>query len=104
MCSFNVPAKRLLQDQAVHFSGGLISSSSSSRYGVSGEQQSWHCELQTRRPPIQRAIEAFDEALPDLPLLRNVGEHIDEYAVGERFRFFGQVAATSGGGLGWRDL
>jgi hypothetical protein len=38
-----------------------------------------------QRPPIQRAIEAFDEALPDLPLLRNVGEHIDEYAVGKGF-------------------
>lgn len=38
-----------------------------------------------QRPAIQQAIRAFDEALPDLPLLRNVGEHIDEYAVGEGF-------------------
>lgn len=38
-----------------------------------------------QRPAIERAIKAFDDALPDLPLLRNVGEHIDEYAVGEGF-------------------
>jgi hypothetical protein len=36
-----------------------------------------------QRPAIEQAIEAFDEALPDLPLFRHVGEHIDEYAVGK---------------------
>lgn len=39
--------------------------------------------VQGQRPAIQGAIAAFDEALPDLLLLRNVGEHIDEYALGE---------------------
>lgn len=38
-----------------------------------------------QRPTIQQAIKAFDEALPVLSRLRNVGEHIDDYAVGEGF-------------------
>jgi hypothetical protein len=38
-----------------------------------------------QRAAMQQAIKAFDEALPDLLLLRNVGEHIDEYAVGDGF-------------------
>jgi hypothetical protein len=30
---------------------------------------------------IRHAIEAFDEAIPDLKLMRDVAEHIDEYAL-----------------------
>lgn len=33
------------------------------------------------RPTIKRAIGAFDEALPHLHKMRNVGEHVDEYAI-----------------------
>lgn len=43
-------------------------------------------ELATRVPrqreAIRAAIAAFDEDLPDLRLLRDVGEHIDAYALG----------------------
>jgi hypothetical protein len=34
-----------------------------------------------QRPAVQRAIQKFDDALPDLLLLRDVGEHIEDYAV-----------------------
>jgi hypothetical protein len=43
---------------------------------------------------MQQAIKAFDEALPDLSRLRNVGEHIDEYAVG----------AGRDSSVGWQQL
>lgn len=36
---------------------------------------------ETNRAVIEKAISEFDEALPDLPTMRNVGEHIDEYAI-----------------------
>jgi hypothetical protein len=35
-----------------------------------------HCQA------IQEALRAFDQALPNLALFRDVGEHIEEYAVG----------------------
>lgn len=38
-----------------------------------------------QRSAVQEAIKAFDQAVPNLLLLRNVGEHIDDYAVGEGF-------------------
>jgi hypothetical protein len=33
------------------------------------------------RPAIEGAIGEFDEALPHLQRMRNVGEHVDEYAI-----------------------
>jgi hypothetical protein len=33
------------------------------------------------RAPVKAALREFDNALPDLRKMRNVGEHIDEYAV-----------------------
>lgn len=36
---------------------------------------------ETNRAVIEKAISEFDEALPDLQTMRNVGEHIDEYAI-----------------------
>lgn len=33
------------------------------------------------RPEIEEAIGEFDEALPHLQKMRNVGEHVDEYAI-----------------------
>jgi hypothetical protein len=36
---------------------------------------------ETNRAAIEKAISEFDEALPNLQKMRNVGEHIDEYAI-----------------------
>ncbi|HXJ18984.1 MAG TPA: hypothetical protein VMT03_02035 [Polyangia bacterium] len=38
--------------------------------------------LEETRAAIDGAIKAFDEDLPDLTVMRNVGEHIDDYARG----------------------
>lgn len=70
-------------------------------------------ELATRvagqREAIRAAIAAFDEATPDLRLLRNVGEHIDEYALGAgyeksvRWRQL-QVGGWNGKTFRWLDI
>jgi hypothetical protein len=58
------------------------------------------------RQAIQHAIRTFDEELPNLHLLRNVGEHIDDYAVDEghdpsvRWRQL-QVGGWDGKHLNW---
>jgi hypothetical protein len=48
----------------------------------------------SERQAIREAIASFDRELPDLGLLRNVGEHIDEYAVGD----------GNDPSVGWRQL
>ena len=36
---------------------------------------------QASRAAVKRAVETFDEVLPSLRRMRNIGEHIDEYAI-----------------------
>lgn len=36
-----------------------------------------------RRSTVDAAVQAFDDAVPDLTKTRNVGEHIDEYVLGQ---------------------
>lgn len=46
---------------------------------------------------IESAISEFDETLPDLRKLRNVGEHIDEYAIEKgRDRSVNRLALQAG--------
>ncbi len=52
---------------------------------------------ETNRVAIESAIGEFDEALPDLRKMRNVGEHIDEYAIEEgRDRSVSRLALQAG--------
>ena len=52
------------------------------------------------QPRVQEALAAFDIALPFLSKLRNVGEHIDEYAVDDpRYR-----GGSPGGRVSRREL
>ena len=39
------------------------------------------CEVPAVAEDVKAALHNFDQAIPDLARLRNVGEHIDEYAV-----------------------
>ena len=54
---------------------------------------------------IQRALIAFDAALPSLQLMRNVGEHLDKYAIdqghGEISRKALQVGSWTDADLFW---
>ncbi|HEV7401034.1 MAG TPA: hypothetical protein VGN84_12315 [Solirubrobacterales bacterium] len=52
---------------------------------------------ETNRAAIRSAISEFDEALPDLGKMRNVGEHVDEYAVEKgRDRSVNRLALQTG--------
>ena len=42
-------------------------------------------ELVAAFSDISREIKQFDDALPDLPKIRNVQEHIDEYRLGKGY-------------------
>jgi hypothetical protein len=54
-------------------------------------------KCETNRVAIESAINEFDEALPDLRKMRNVGEHIDEYAIEEgRDRSVSRLALQAG--------
>jgi hypothetical protein len=53
---------------------------------------------ETNRAVIESAISEFDEALPDLRKMRNIGEHIDEYAIEKgRDRSVNRLALQAGG-------
>jgi hypothetical protein len=66
-------------------------------------------EAEAERNAMRAAISAFDAAVPELRLLRDVGEHIDDYAVGKgfnpsvRWRSL-QVGAWDGETLEWLDI
>ncbi|HSS05331.1 MAG TPA: hypothetical protein VLK89_09145 [Solirubrobacterales bacterium] len=52
---------------------------------------------ETNRAAIESAIREFDEALPELRKMRNVGEHIDEYAIEKgRDRSVSRLALQAG--------
>jgi hypothetical protein len=40
-------------------------------------------KVSSAKPALVLALKAFDDALPSLSVMRNVGEHIEDYAVGE---------------------
>jgi hypothetical protein len=42
-------------------------------------------QVRDQRVAIRQAIDAFDKSVPELRRFRNVGEHIDAYAVGQGF-------------------
>jgi len=50
---------------------------------------------------LRKSIQQFDEALPSLPTMRNVGEHIDEYILGGAKRRHRDVYASSVGVRLW---
>jgi hypothetical protein len=52
---------------------------------------------------VVRAIAAFDEDLPDLKLLRDVAEHIDDYAVDRRTRHHPAVSRKELQVGSWND-
>lgn len=52
---------------------------------------------ESNRAAIESAISEFDEALPDLRKMRNVGEHIHEYAIEDgRDRSVSRLALQAG--------
>lgn len=64
---------------------------------------------EANRAAIESAISEFDEALPDLRKMRNVGEHLDEYAIEDGRESQRESAGTTsrqlrqrGAGLAWR--
>jgi hypothetical protein len=55
------------------------------------------CQLSLLQP-----VRQFDEALPGLATMRNVGEHIDDYIMGSNKRRHRDVGPGSGGVRVWR--
>lgn len=66
------------------------------------------CSVASSDGPLRAAVAAFDVAVPMLKRMRDVGEHIDDYAIGKGrdrnvSRFMLQVAKWDGHTYRWLD-